>query len=441
MKTKKSFLIVLRIFFILFSLQFISDALHKWDGYSYYMRFIEFLPELSLSFILWTTIGVILATIFWLITYGLSKILKNIRFEYIMTWCVLAISTIIADKIFLNNILLSNLTSVKYILLIIGSGILITAAVWFVGKNINLENMLYRLNTGITPVVWLFALLLILSVPLSVLFKTGSSEGKHLSENSTNLTHFNKKYPNIILVIMDALTALDMQVYGYHRPTTPFISKWAKDAIVFKRAYSSSNWTTPAIMSIMTGQRPWTHRIWHRAENHPVSKYKDSLPKILRDYGYDIYGFVQNNHAHPRTLGIGDIFLTKDNAYTFWIPKGWWVQSLADFYMKRRITAEWIFENNFITRQLRFHLRHPIYSTLVLSETVYDRFFEYVPKNSQKPFLRGYMFTHLMTFICHQNLTWACSGILINLQQVTSSITVGFFTQNINLKDRLMWIF
>ncbi len=42
-----------------------------------------------------------------------------------------------------------------------------------------------------------------------------------------------KNRPNIILVTFDALAASNMSVYGYHKETTPFISKWAKNATVF----------------------------------------------------------------------------------------------------------------------------------------------------------------------------------------------------------------
>lgn len=373
MKTKNPLLLTIRIFFILFALQFVSDAFYKWDGYSYYMKFIDFLPDLSLSFILWTIIGIIFALAFWSIAHVFSGILKIVYFEHIMIWWLLVVS---ANVFILKN----NPSWLKTI----SSGILTGGVVWLVNKYFNLQKMLHKLNKALTPLVWIFTLLLILSIPFSILIKTNSSKGKHF-DSAAEIVHPVQKQPNIILVVMDALTALDMQVYGYHRQTTPFISEWAKDAILFKKVYSSSNWTTPSTMSIMTGQRPWTHRVWYRAENHPVKSYKNSLPAILRAHGYDIYGFVQNNHAHPKTLGMAEFFLTKDPAHTFWIPKGWFYK-FSDFYAKNRIVAGWIFEDNFLLKRLKLHIRHPIYSTTVLPEPVYKRFFEQIPKKPQRPF-------------------------------------------------------
>lgn len=65
MNFRKSFSITIRISFLLFTLQFLHDAFYKWDGFSYYMDFIEFLPELSLAFIVWTVMGIIIGILFW----------------------------------------------------------------------------------------------------------------------------------------------------------------------------------------------------------------------------------------------------------------------------------------------------------------------------------------------------------------------------------------
>ena len=41
--------------------------------------------------------------------------------------------------------------------------------------------------------------------------------------------------PNIIVVMVDTLRADHMSLYGYDRPTTPFIDRLASEAIVFER--------------------------------------------------------------------------------------------------------------------------------------------------------------------------------------------------------------
>ncbi len=324
------FFVTLRITFVLFSLRFIRDAFYKWDGFSYHMSFRDFLPHLSLSFILWSVNSVAVAFFFWVVICLSYRILQRYS---------------------------------KFARLY--------------------EKILNRLNSLIAPLIWLFILFLIVAFPLSF---SKMIEKRAQDPSDIQFTGASDR-PNIILLIMDALSAEDMQLYGYHRPTTPFISKWAESAIVFNRAYSSSNWTTPSTMSIMTGQRPWTHKVWYIAESNPVTFYKDNLPMVLKNYGYKVYAFVQNNLAHPRTLGISSAFDIEDDAYTFWTHHSWFVRWYAKFFTTRNIVAKWIFSENPVVKALNIRfLRHPIYASVIRSETVYERFFETISENPEQPF-------------------------------------------------------
>ncbi|MBI5675450.1 MAG: sulfatase-like hydrolase/transferase [Nitrospirae bacterium] len=60
---------------------------------------------------------------------------------------------------------------------------------------------------------------------------------KAASQKTTKSTEVDKPLPNILLVTYDALTAREMSLYDYHRPTTPFISQWAKTASLFTREF------------------------------------------------------------------------------------------------------------------------------------------------------------------------------------------------------------
>jgi arylsulfatase A-like enzyme len=193
---------------------------------------------------------------------------------------------------------------------------------------------------------------------------------------------------------MDALNARHMQVHGYDRPTTPFILEWAKDAIVFQKAYASSNWTTPATMSIMTSQRPWTHRTWYQAINHPVNNYEENLPKIMKEHGYAVYGFVQNYRAHPKTLGIKNAFLIKDKASTFYVTEVWWSYWLIQLLDYKPIIAQWIVKHPIFTL-LAFleYFEADTNKTISPAELVYNRFLKHISQASKQPF---FAWMHLM---------------------------------------------
>lgn len=390
MSARKSFLIIIKIIFIFSSLQFLRDSFYKWDGYSYYMKFTEFLPDLSLMFIIYTFLWIVLALILWLIFSIVIKLtskflLINIKYEHLLIWFTVGVFILTIKLIFLKGISLTKLTGLSYSVNLLVIGGLVALLVWLIRKYT--ENILNELDSRITPLFWLFIFILIFSLPLSMIKGKRNIESQDVQNNLIKKQSVNsseKKLPNIILVIMDALTARDMQLYGYHRPTTPFISKWAKNAIVFTRAYSSSNWTTPSMMSIMTGQRPWTHGVWYMAYYNPVDNYENNLPKLLKEYGYNLYSFVQNPYAHPTVLGIDNIFQVKNPSYKFSIPSG-----LSDrikiFFIDRPIVAEWVLQIRPFSRILKYFTPTQ-YSTTKPSEIVYNSFLEYLSHHKKQPF-------------------------------------------------------
>ena len=65
--------------------------------------------------------------------------------------------------------------------------------------------------------------------------------------------------PNVIWIVADTLRADHMSVYGYNRPTTPEIEKWAKQGITFEMARSAAPWTLPSHVTMFTGLWPTQH--------------------------------------------------------------------------------------------------------------------------------------------------------------------------------------
>jgi arylsulfatase A-like enzyme len=114
--------------------------------------------------------------------------------------------------------------------------------------------------------------------------------------------------PNIILLTIDALSAPHMSLYGYARPTTPQLARFAQGAVTFDRAYANGNYTTPGIASILTGTLPWTNRalqlpVW------PLFRTRiTSLPAVLERAGYRT-GYVSTNAiAGAAKQGFGRYF-------------------------------------------------------------------------------------------------------------------------------------
>ena len=65
---------------------------------------------------------------------------------------------------------------------------------------------------------------------------------------------------NILIVVLDALSAYHLHNQGYPRRTIPNLDALADRAIVYHNHYSGGNYTTPGTASLLTGTLPWNHR-------------------------------------------------------------------------------------------------------------------------------------------------------------------------------------
>src|SRR5262249_26904415 len=92
---------------------------------------------------------------------------------------------------------------------------------------------------------------------------------------------------NVIFIFVDSLRADHMSVYGYARPTTPFLEK-LRDAGRLRQvqlALSTCAESDCGILSTL-GSRPFRHL---QPENF-------TLLQLLHDQGYKIYQILSGNH-------------------------------------------------------------------------------------------------------------------------------------------------
>lgn len=98
--------------------------------------------------------------------------------------------------------------------------------------------------------------------------------------------------PDIVLIVLDSLRAASLPVYGNPRDTAPFIANMARRAAVFRRCYSSSTWTRPAVTGLMTGASPVEHGNCRPDKAMPVSQ--PFFPPRLKERGYQTGYFTAN---------------------------------------------------------------------------------------------------------------------------------------------------
>ncbi|HEU4955209.1 MAG TPA: sulfatase, partial [Gemmatimonadales bacterium] len=117
--------------------------------------------------------------------------------------------------------------------------------------------------------------------------------------------------PSVLLLILDTVRAAELSVYGYGRPTTPQLERWAERGTVFEHAFAPSSWTLPSHASIFTGEPEFilggaTH--WER-----LGTTWPTLAEVLRGRGYATVGIVANRDWAGWDSGLGRGFERYDD--------------------------------------------------------------------------------------------------------------------------------
>jgi arylsulfatase A-like enzyme len=68
-----------------------------------------------------------------------------------------------------------------------------------------------------------------------------------------------KKPSDVVIIVLDTTRADHLSIYGHNRPVSPNLEKFARDSVVYERAWSTASWTLPAHASLLTGQYPTAH--------------------------------------------------------------------------------------------------------------------------------------------------------------------------------------
>jgi len=103
------------------------------------------------------------------------------------------------------------------------------------------------------------------------------------------------KRPNVLWIVWDTVRADRLGVYGYERPTTPFVDQWAKKGRVFEDCISAASWTVPSHASMFTGLLPSEHGAEHESE--VLCDDLVTIAELLTDSGYQSFCWTANPHV------------------------------------------------------------------------------------------------------------------------------------------------
>lgn len=116
---------------------------------------------------------------------------------------------------------------------------------------------------------------------------------------------------NLVIIVVDTLRADHVGAMagsttaplppGTPR-TTPNLDRWARDAYVFRRAWSQGAYTLASFLSYMTSTHVRTHGLDGNLGPAGICDWDDlqTLPEVLTEAGFQAEAWVANAHLHPK---------------------------------------------------------------------------------------------------------------------------------------------
>jgi arylsulfatase A-like enzyme len=119
--------------------------------------------------------------------------------------------------------------------------------------------------------------------------------------------------PNVLLIVMDTVSAEHLSLHGYARSTSPTLEELASRGIRFDRMEATAPWTLTSHASMFTGR--WPHEL-SAGWNTPLDATAPTLAEFLGSRGYATAGFVANSSYCGTDSGLARGF-TEYRDYQF----------------------------------------------------------------------------------------------------------------------------
>jgi len=122
---------------------------------------------------------------------------------------------------------------------------------------------------------------------------------------------------HVFLISIDTLRADRCSVYGYDRPTTPFLEELAARGALFENHMVNSNNTLTSHASIMTGLVPLAHDTYDHGDlgRQPLSESFQTIAEIMKAAGFATAAFTTHKAWLDRNFGVLQGFDVVDSEY------------------------------------------------------------------------------------------------------------------------------
>jgi arylsulfatase A-like enzyme len=139
--------------------------------------------------------------------------------------------------------------------------------------------------------------------------------------------------PNLLWLVLDTVPAKRMGLYGYSKPTTPQLDRFAERGVVFDRCIATSPWTLPGHGSMFTGFMPSDQTSdWEL----PMDDAHRTIAEELQQHGYATAGFAANSYYLSEEFGLARGFCHYRE------PRDWLMQAIQSSQLARSFATRMI---------------------------------------------------------------------------------------------------
>ena len=140
--------------------------------------------------------------------------------------------------------------------------------------------------------------------------------------------------PNVLILFSDQHHKKVMGFEGHPDVLTPNLDKFAKEAVVFDRAYCTTGICAPSRSSLITGLYPRTLGLLSNGEETTVMNEVVSMGTVFKQNNYNTYAFGKRHTSQAVDAGwdVQQSHLcneTPGNSYTEWVEKNGYAKEFA----------------------------------------------------------------------------------------------------------------
>ena len=110
--------------------------------------------------------------------------------------------------------------------------------------------------------------------------------------------------PNILFLGIDGVDARYLSAYGYHRPTSPFLEQFGRDALFFENAFSNATRTHGSLVTLLTGRLPFATKVTFPPTALHGEDTRRNLPMILKGLGYTTLQLALRHYADAEDVHL-----------------------------------------------------------------------------------------------------------------------------------------